>query len=172
MADTNIAWTDRVWWTPVLINRFWANVRVGASDECWEWTGGRFSGGLRYGQFRVGPFKVKAHRAAYFLVHGEIPEGMRVLHRCDNPICCNVRRCHWLGTDGDNARDRDAMGRTRTGTDFPDRSGQKNPAAKLTRETVAQIRSLAVTRTNRSLAEQFSVSPSQVANIVHGRSWR
>lgn len=171
MGDSNIGWTQKVWWTADLIARFWSYVRVGDANECWEWIGGRFADGLRYGQFRVGPFKVKAHRAAFFLTVGEIPSGMRVLHRCDNPICCNSRRCHWLGTDADNARDRNEKGRTKPGVNFPDRSGRNNAAAKLTAATVAEIRALAGQQSRRSLADQFGVSPSQIGNIIHGRSW-
>ena len=53
-----------------------------------------------------------AHRWAWMLVHGSIPDGLHVLHRCDNPPC--FRPSHlFLGTDADNARDMASKGRSK-----------------------------------------------------------
>jgi hypothetical protein len=78
------------------------------TDGCWLWTGHLNRGG--YGEIRIKGRAVSAHRFAWQLVHGPIPIGMLVMHRCDNPTC--VRPDHLaLGTDADNMRDRDAKGR-------------------------------------------------------------
>ena len=72
--------------------------------------GSKFGNG--YGSIRMpnnGPL-VGAHRVAYEVAHGAIPEGMCVLHTCDNPPCCNVEHL-FLGTQKDNADDREAKGR-------------------------------------------------------------
>ena len=73
-------------------SRFWA--KVDKSDECWEWTGIRGQNG--YGHFRVGKEMVGAHRFAWTLENGPIPEGMSVLHRCDNPPVYVLAICSWV----------------------------------------------------------------------------
>jgi len=83
--------------------RFWSKVnkhgpRAGRLGRCWVWTAGRTNGS--YGSFRVGSKMERAHRYAW----GDVPSGLHVLHRCDNPPC--VRRSHlFLGTQADNNRD-------------------------------------------------------------------
>jgi HNH endonuclease len=81
--------------------RFYDRVRVG--DGRWEWTGGYGLDG--YGKTTVHYRTTRAHRAAWALERGPIPDGALVLHRCDNPRC--VRASHlFLGTQLDNMRDR------------------------------------------------------------------
>lgn len=87
--------------------RFEANVR--RTETCWEWTGTRNDYG--YGMFSVGGVARRAHRLAWERANAaEVPEGMCVLHRCDNPPCVNPDHL-WLGTRGDNNRDCAAKGR-------------------------------------------------------------
>lgn len=92
-----------------IAERFWEKVDRAEGDACWEWQAGRFSNG--YGQFmRVKHQMALAHRMAYELTNGPIPEGLLVLHRCDNRPC--VRPDHlWLGTHSENMRDMHAKGR-------------------------------------------------------------
>ena len=65
--------------------RLWP--RLTPNGECMEWTGTRNEHG--YGGLRVDGRLVKAHRFAYELACGPIPDGLDVLHSCDNPPCCN-----------------------------------------------------------------------------------
>lgn len=89
--------------------RFWNKVDVGQVDECWEWLGAR--GGKGYGYFHFRGQMVGAHRVSWMLCNQqEIPEGMHVLHRCDNMACVNPHHL-WLGTNHDNVQDREAKGR-------------------------------------------------------------
>lgn len=83
--------------------RFWSKVDCG--DGCWEWTAARHRSG--YGVFQLGVGRqISAHRQAWVLARGAIPEGLWVLHHCDNRGC--VRPEHlYVGTPGDNARDRE-----------------------------------------------------------------
>ncbi len=91
--------------------RFWA--KVDKTSECWTWTAATFGPG-RYGCFVAiirGIKTTSAHRASYLLSVGDIPIGMEVCHRCDNPPC--VRPEHlFLGTRKDNAMDSSKKGRT------------------------------------------------------------
>lgn len=93
--------------------RFWGKVTKG--DGCWEWCGsrkgGRYGG---YGTIFYGGKTESAHRVAYQLTYGVIPDGMVVCHRCDHPPC--VRPDHlFLGTLSDNAQDCVNKGRHRGG---------------------------------------------------------
>ena len=64
--------------------RFWAKVKRGADNDCWEWTAGLDRKG--YGRFWAGGKHIKAHRFSFALHNGgEIPEGANILHSCDNP---------------------------------------------------------------------------------------
>lgn len=89
--------------------RFWAY--VDASGACWEWTGYRDKDG--YGRFTfasLSPVPQGAHRIAYQLTKGPIPDDLLVMHSCDNPPCCNPDHLT-PGTDLQNQRDRRGKGR-------------------------------------------------------------
>jgi hypothetical protein len=86
--------------------RFWAKVQRGTDDECWLWTGGTAHG---YGRFRPDPRRssrrpaVAAHRFAYELLIGPIPEGLTLDHLCEVRNCVNPAHLR-PATNGDNAR--------------------------------------------------------------------
>ena len=63
-----------------------------------------------YGRIKVRGRRVLVHRLAYELTYGEVPEGMKVLHRCDNPPCWRPDHLY-AGTSADNMRDRSVRGR-------------------------------------------------------------
>ena len=163
MADKS-----KIEWTEALRRRFWGYVDHGA-DGCWLWLSGFFDSG--YGQFRAGAYKIRAHRAAWALTRGPIPDGICVLHSCDNPPCVNPAHL-FLGTHADNAADREAKGRG-VFVVPPPMPGEANPAAKLDWETVRRIRARAAEGSSlRQLSTQFGISPSQAGNIVRGSCWR
>lgn len=85
------------------IQRFFTFIDCPGQD-CWEWHGAR-SGANRYGSFKLKGAMVSAHCAAWLLLRGPIPDGLWVLHNCDNKPCVNPDHLY-LGTPEDNARDR------------------------------------------------------------------
>ena len=80
-----------------------------AVSKCIEWTGARDP---NYGNRKVDGVMWKAHRYAWAEANGPIPDGMMVLHSCDNPPCVNVDHL-FLGTNMDNLRDASRKGRLR-----------------------------------------------------------
>ncbi len=90
---------------------FWARVDRSDLDGCWPWTRGRLAFGHgRTASLDAPGLRELTHRIAWKLVNGPIPAGLCVLHRCDNPPCCNPAHL-FLGTKLDNARDAGAKGR-------------------------------------------------------------
>lgn len=93
--------------------RFCSRVDVKGRAECWTWTGATKRSG--YGQFSAGHRTMNASRWSWVFANGEVPDGMHVLHRCDEPACVNPNHL-FLGTHLDNMRDKVAKGRqARTG---------------------------------------------------------
>jgi hypothetical protein len=87
-------------------DRFWSKVEK--SDECWKWTAGKHNAG--YGVFWEKGRFYKAHRWSWERERGPIPDGLNLLHKCDNPAC--VRPDHlFLGTQKDNVNDMVSKGR-------------------------------------------------------------
>ena len=114
---------------PSLHTRFWSKVAKGEPGECWEWQGATGQSG--HGQFWTGERITNAHRMAYRLTKGEIPDGLMVRHACDNPPCCNPSHL-LVGTARDNSQDALERGRTA-------RSGSL-PQTRLSDAEVAEIR--------------------------------
>jgi hypothetical protein len=138
------------------VARFWAKVRQ-APNGCWEWTASRIGGRDRklYGQFTytagTKQVHVYAHRFAWMLVHGPIPEGHYICHRCDNGLC--VAESHlFLGTQFDNMQD-------------ASRKGRLNVPRRKNRALIAEIqqRWLAGGITQTELAEMFETSETQIS---------
>lgn len=134
--------------------------------DCILWDKGKTED--RYGALRVGEKVVYAHRHAWERVHGRIPDGLYVLHRCDVRHCINVDHL-FLGTHADNMKDMAEKGRA---NNVP-KPGESNPSAKLTGGQVHEIRRLYDEDrvTYKDLARRFGVSPSQIGNIVRGEKW-
>lgn len=150
-----------------LAYRFWSGVAIGDGIACWEWRRRRSSGG--HGGITVKGRETGTHRVAWELANGPIPDGLWVLHLCDNAPCCNPAHLY-LGTPHDNLRDQyDRGGRIQVG-----RSGEANPRAKLTADAVAQIRTAYNAQRGQlaALARQYGVSDGTIRKVVDGTTWR
>ncbi len=146
--------------------RFWSKVDKRGPGECWPWL--RFRTGAGYGHFSLNGRNVLAHRTAWLFANGEIPIGLCVCHRCDNPACCNPVHL-FLGTLAENVADMKAKRRARTS----DRRGANNPRARLKQSDVDEIRSRHASGdvTAQELAAAYGVGLSHVYKIVSNKSW-
>lgn len=148
--------------------KFWEKVDIRSEDECWEWLAGRNKKG--YGNFYVsiGHSKDKhclAHRRSWILTYGEIPEGLSVLHHCDNPPCVNPKHL-FLGTNQDNVDDKVRKGR------MQDLKGENHPMRKLTDEQIKEIRALRKDGyTLFALGDKFNVHYSTIGYICSRKHW-
>jgi hypothetical protein len=150
--------------------RFWEEVGKRGGDECWEWKALRAPNG--YGIFSIAGKMYAAHRMSFYLEHGEIPEGLFILHKCDNRPCVNPAHLY-AGTKKQNTADMFERGRQ---GHHKRRSlaGSANPNAKLTpaqvQEIIRRFQRGGITRT--MLAFEFGVSPSTIGRIVAGEIWK
>lgn len=147
--------------------RFWKKVDRSGPDDCWEWKGAKANFG--YGEHIISNRKVRAHRVAWELTKGTIPIGLCILHKCDNPPCCNPNHL-FVGTRADNSDDKIAKGRYRHGIARGEHHGQ----AILCEEDVLYIRATYNHNTcsQRSLATKFNVTVGTISAIVHRRLWK
>src|SRR5690348_4704416 len=88
--------------------RFWTLADVRGPDDCWAWRGSINRNG--YGQLSWNAWPASSHRVAYQLTHGTIPEGLFVLHSCDNKLCVNPAHLY-VGTQQQNVDDMMKRGR-------------------------------------------------------------
>ena len=146
-----------------LLERFNAKFSVDEATGCWPWAASKDAKG--YGYIKDSDRRIcKAHRIAYRLFVGEIPAGMFVCHRCDNPPCVNPAHL-FLGTLADNNRDREAKGRGARGS--------KHSKAKLNEDKVREIRRLhAEGLSIAALARTHGVSERLVSGVIKRAWWR
>ena len=90
------------------MKRFKQKYKVDTETGCWNWTAYRDRQG--YGRFSLEGQIVRSHRVSWILHYGPVPDGMHVLHRCDNTSCCNWGHL-FLGTHSDNMKDKEQKGR-------------------------------------------------------------
>lgn len=160
---------------------FWDKVdKSGGVDACWPWTGGCNRDG--YGVTRwTERRKAHTHRIAYELTHGQITPGLEILHRCDNPPCCNPAHL-FEGTQAENVTDMMQKGRGNKshGDDhwtrkYPQhvKRGEASPVAKLTWEQVREIRARYIPNvvSSTQLGREYGTTHRSVLLIVHNKIW-
>lgn len=128
---------------------------------CIEYSGYRDKDG--YGRIQIERSSALAHRVAWALKHGPIPEGMKVCHTCDNPPCCNDEHL-FLGTSADNSADMASKGRAA--------KGEGHGKAKLSAKDVVKIKGLLSSgETLAKIASKYNVSFGAIHKIKSGRNW-
>ena len=143
------------------INLFWSNIRVGQSDECWNWK--LVTDRYGYGKVRIGGVVYIAHRVAFEIANGFVPAGKHVLHKCDNSICCNPLHLY-AGTHLDNMHDMTARNRRARGGKYPQKMSLEK--ANVLREEFK------LGASKHSLARKYDISPKSVRDIIRGVYWK
>lgn len=139
------------------VARFWSRVRK--SPECWIW------GGLKVNGYGVYSDQL-AHRLAWTLTKGTIPEGMIVRHSCGVADCVKPKHLY-LSTQADKMRDIRSNGRLRIA------EGERHGRAKLTAEKVRQIRKLRGQGVSvRELTNKYKVSATVIYKVINGSGWK
>lgn len=150
---------------------FWAKIAHGPAYACWEWQGGKNPCG--YGQVRWRGKRYLAHRVAAWLcglVDSPVgpksaEEPTHVLHRCDNPACCNPAHL-FSGTHKANMQDMLAKGRRRNPI------GALNPRAKLSPAAVAEIKAKYLAGARQvDLAAEYGVVQQSISHVVREVTW-
>jgi hypothetical protein len=128
---------------------------------CWLWTGAVNKNG--YASFWDGKHAATASHFAFRVVGGnEFPEGLFVLHRCDNPICVNPNHLY-AGTHKQNMVDKKTRKRARGA------KGERNHKAKLSVQQVLEIRGS--TEGVCELSRRYGINRNQISAIKRGESW-
>ncbi len=136
--------------------RFLIKTRTNMQTGCIEWIGAKKPNG--YGNFFMGGKTYIAHRAIWVLRNGAIPNGMNVLHKCDNPSCVNIDHL-FIGSPLDNHDDMYKKKRD-------------NKAKKLVLDDIEDITKLrAEGKTLKEIGNKYGVSESNIHYVLSGKTW-
>lgn len=151
-----------------ILGRFWSKVEITSPDKCWMWKGSKSGpniSGKYYGGFTAvidGVSKsFRAHRLAYMLMNGPIPDGQVLRHKCDETLCVNPFHLE-PGSQGDNVRDALRRGRCL--------HGRLNGSNKLTEDEVLSI--YYSDEPPNVLADRHNIHPTHVENIRRRKKWK
>lgn len=150
--------------TELMNRRFWAKVAKGKKHECWIWEGAKKPSG--YGNIRRNKKYTTAHRVAWEITFGQIPNDMQIQHSCDNRSCCNPSHL-MLGTVMSNYID--MVKKNRGNSHHTNRRyGENHHNHKLSSEAVRDIRSSYVPGKikQQDLAEKYGTSQANISAII------
>lgn len=173
LLRTGREWTPGTGAVQPMASKFWPKVDtrpgLGPNGDCWEWRAAvqRATGYGLIGKGGFGAGSEGVHRVSYRMHHGDIPDGMLVMHTCDNRLCVNPAHLR-LGTYKDNTRDMIAKGRRRLKHQV--KRGDELPHSKLNADIVRAIRA-EVGLTAKQLGAKYEISPAQANKIFNRQSW-
>jgi hypothetical protein len=124
-----------------------------------------------YGILSLHDRPIRVHRATWECEKGPIPDGLDVLHSCDNRPCRNIDHL-FLGTNADNVADKVAKGRQARGRTGRGNPGEENGRAKLTEAQVREIRKLPGPLWNREIAVAHGVDVRTIYAVRAWKTWR
>ena len=140
--------------------RFMGYVDQKEENECWNWLGSKNTCG--YGKFAINKTSYMAHRVSWILKNGDIPEGLFVLHKCDNRPCVNPNHLY-VGTQQENSDDKVNRGRSARGT---------RNHSKLKEAQVLEIRKLLQEGASQAgLSRIYGVSDTTIRQIGLRNKW-
>lgn len=147
-----------------LLERFLEKVEYDTAGGCWLWAGTHLKS-TGYGQIEVAGRAIGAHRIAYTLFNGAIPQGQHVCHRCDVRLCVNPAHL-FTGSHQENMADMVRKGRAAT------LNGSTGNAAKITESDVPKILArLLIGHTCLEIAADYGVTDCAINAIRRGKSW-
>lgn len=149
--------------------RFWK--KVDTTGDCWLWTAS-VRGSNHYGAFWLGGRHQPAHRVAWELTFGPVPDGFLVCHTCDVPLC--VRPEHlFLGTPADNTADMIRKGRKSNAPHLETRRrGSSHPQSRITEQEVRELRREWLDgETTGYLSAKYGLTTSAAHRAAIGRTW-
>jgi hypothetical protein len=170
-ASTDVVRTKRLFRKPRTVGyyatRFWSQVDMRGAGECWGWNGAKCNNG--YGKSYTGESCMRATKITFELFYNRSIGDLFVLHKCDNPPCCNPNHL-FLGTKQDNTNDMKSKGRARGGSS----PGITNPSSKLTEDDVRFIKREFKPGCGMTLAlaTRFNVSGTAIYQVVRGLKWK
>lgn len=149
-----------------LEERFWSKVDMRNPFECWPWLAALRRKDEGYGAFWINGRHQPASRIAYILIFNDVPVDIQVCHKCDNPNCCNPEHL-FVGTNVDNARDRDNKGRGAVG------EKRRTSTWHFCKTAVMFIRRLIKNKALKQIevAKMFNVHRSVINNLIKGRTY-
>lgn len=164
-----MAGVNKVIMTDLQKDIFWSKVGITQNTtDCWVWLGAKKPKG--YGNVRINKEYLLAHRVAFSISTGQIPDGFIVCHICDNPSCCNPNHL-MLGTIKSNAAD--MVLKNRQAKSFTKARGSMNGNSKLSEEIVRVCRELNNQGTSiKFLSNLYEVSEPTIRSAINGRTWR
>lgn len=152
------------------IERFWSKIKFGNADECWEWQRALTKAG--YGMFGLGRTVdglMYAHRYVFTRVVDDFDNTLQVLHKCDNPACCNPNHL-FAGTQKDNMRDCKNKGRA---SKPPHHFGSNHNKAKLNEDDISKILiSVANGEHVKDVAKSYGITRQMIWLIRKGKNWK